>query len=267
MPSDITNKRHSIDSLEPTYSCPAGKAIFDTITDSKVDSPWKSHLTRSQSLFDALDAVSGVPSDASDWHESYDHYFDNLASRLCHGRPLPCRRDDPTRCVTRNQADAVFRLGQFEYSYIYRYAPASLVASSATFGVWIGELAQHLREQTSQINNQDNSQQQQSSRIIYRHNIAHDGSLSKLLSILQLDIMVWPGMGAEVVFELYRHVGKIPGDEKEYYVRVLWGGQVMKSSNPDLSDLDMIPVHLLLAYFDKLVGERGRSVPGLCGAN
>ncbi|KAL1982831.1 hypothetical protein VTN96DRAFT_831 [Rasamsonia emersonii] len=190
-------QRDSIDSLDPAYSCPAGQAMFRTITDGQTESPWKSHLTRSQLLFDALDAISGVPSDATDWHESYDHYFDNLASRLCHGKPLPCKVDDPSTCIDPEQADAVFRLGQFEYSYMYRDAPASLAASSAIFGVWIGELAQHIREKTTRDGNG------RPSPVIYRHNIAHDGSLAKLLSILQIDEMVWPGMGAEVVFELY----------------------------------------------------------------
>merc|ERR1711964_643445 len=43
-----------------------------------------------------------------------------------------------------------------------------------------------------------------SSNVIYRHNVAHDGSMSRVLSLLQLDVMVWPGMGSEVVFELYK---------------------------------------------------------------
>ena len=67
------------------------------------------------------------------------------------------------------------------------------------------------------------------SGIRYRHNIAHDGSISRLLSILQIEKMVWPGMGSEVVFELYK--SKV---DQQYYIRVLWGGQVLKSSDPTL---------------------------------
>lgn len=74
--------------------------------------------------------------------------------------------------------------------------------------------------------------------------------------------MVWPGMGAEVVFELYKkHVSK---GETGYFIRVLWGGLVLRSSNPDLGTLDMIPVETLLAYFDALVGPKAQKVPGLC---
>ena len=95
------------------------------------------------------------------------------------------------------------------------------------------------------------------SGVIYRHNVAHDGSVSRLLSILQLDVMVWPGMGSEVVFELYSKGGC-------WYVRVLWSGQVLRSSNPSLGYMDMVPAAILLAYFDGLVGAQATKVLGLC---
>jgi len=103
-------------------------------------------------------------------------------------------------------------------------------------------------------------------KMVYRHNVAHDGTVSRLLSILQLDVMVWPGMGAEVVFELYRKTQRGGGvkRDKEYFIRVLFGGQVMRSSNPDLGLLDMLPVQSLLRYFDGLVGENASLVPKLC---
>jgi 2-phosphoxylose phosphatase len=71
--------------------------------------------------------------------------------------------------------------------------------------------------------------------------------------------MVWPGMGSEVVFELYKT--KV---DQQYYIRVLWGGQVLKSSNPTLGVLDMLQVEILVAYFDGLVGQRAKKIPSLC---
>ncbi|KAB8542102.1 hypothetical protein FH972_025565 [Carpinus fangiana] len=94
----------------------------------------------------------------------------------------------------------------------------------------------------------------------YRHNVAHDGSVSRLLSILQLDEMVWPGMGAEVVFELYRNKAQ------KFFVRILWGGQVLQSSTPVLGKADMVPLETVLAYFDGLVGVHGSLIPGKCNA-
>ena len=97
------------------------------------------------------------------------------------------------------------------------------------------------------------------SPVKYRHNVAHDGSLARLLSILQVDEMVWPGLGAEVVFEVYESTS---GDER--YVRILWGGVVLRSSYPGLKSVDMLPLDTLLGYFDELVGIRATKVPDLC---
>ncbi|KAI9763354.1 MAG: hypothetical protein M1839_006517, partial [Geoglossum umbratile] len=190
------------------------------------------------SLFQALDSISSVPPSSTSFHTSWDHYFDNLSARLCHQKPLPCHPDDPSLCVTPENANTVFRLGEWEYSYIYRDSPDSLKASIGSFGVWIAELAQNIRDAVAG-----------KSEVAYRHNVAHDGSLARLLSILQVDVMVWPGMGSEVVFEVWR--GK---DDRGWYLRVLWGGRVLRSSSPQLGVLDMVPLDRALSYFDGLVG-------------
>ncbi|PGH14405.1 hypothetical protein AJ79_03048 [Helicocarpus griseus UAMH5409] len=253
-----TNQAPATDSLEPTYPCPYSKSLFATIK-SIPDTPWATHLAASRSLLAHLDSISGVPPSDTAWHESADHYFDNLAARLCHSKPLPCSLTNGANCITQPDADTIFRLGQFEYSYLYRDAPTSLEASAGSIGVFVAEVAQHIRDQ---IQGTDKER-------IYRHNVAHDGSLSRLLSVLQVQTMVWPGMGAEVVFEVYRREGgavksKEGKGEKEYFVRVLYGGQVLFSSSPALGRLDMIPVEKLLGYFDRLVGERAGRVKGLC---
>merc|ERR1712000_449666 len=52
----------------------------------------------------------------------------------------------------------------------------SLAASYTSQGVWVGELTAHIRDFISG-----------SSNVIYRHNVAHDGSMSRVLSLLQLE--------------------------------------------------------------------------------
>lgn len=240
-------------------------------------------------------------------------------------------------CVDQSIADSVYRLGHYEYSYIYRDDPRSLAASIASYGVWVAELADNIRAFI-----------EGKSSVIYRHNIAHDGSMSRLLSILQVDMMVWPGMGSEIVFEIYEKgnftavptqistvvtpacdkdnclrqfienstdasafcptyiaatsAGPLPtfasdcGDsiarvssacscivkptpsivasidspnatsiEIGYFVRVLWMGKVLKSSNPSLGVIDMLPLETLLAYFDGLVGKNASLMKKNCG--
>ena len=253
----------SIDSLEPKYICNAGSALYSSYGVGSTNPNWTEHLTASQPLFDVLDNLSGVAVNDPGFHQSWDHYFDNLSSRLCHGKPLPCkvstqlfpllhsRIDAPqignsTSCITPSTANSVFRLGLYEYSYIYRSAPQSLAASTLSYGVYIAELAQNIRDNISGA-----------SPIIYKHNVAHDGSLAMLLSILQVDVMIWPGLGAEIVFEIYEK-------DRERFVRILWGGRVFRSSNPELGLVDMLPLDNLLEYIDGLVGVGASKVPAMC---
>ncbi|EOO00330.1 putative histidine acid phosphatase family protein [Phaeoacremonium minimum UCRPA7] len=328
-----------VDSLEPQYTCSAGSNLFNSIKSSS-NAAWAAHLTASTSLYATLDDISGVSTTDSGFHASWDHYYDNLSARQCHAKPLPCKLVNgvnSTTCVTQEQADEVYRFGNWEYSQIYRDAKDSLPASVASYGVWVAELAAHIR-----------SVLDGSSSTIYYHNVAHDGSVSRLLSILQIDVMVWPGMGSEVVFELWKKkptstlptsaptqtvapgcsrdnclrqmIGKpesasafcptftaaaetaVPtwlnnckGDASRvssacsclvqptatttssaatstatsasgYYVRVLFGGKVLKSSNPSLGLIDLIPVETLLAYFDGLVGENASLIKGKCSS-
>jgi hypothetical protein len=238
----------NVDSLEPQYSCPAASALSSSYGVGSKAANWTTHLTAAKPLFDSLDSISSVPTDSVDWHKSFDHYYDNLSARQCHAKPLPCAINNPRACVTQAQADTVYRLGQYEYSFLYRDAPQSLRASVGSYGVFLAELAQHIRDAVAG-----------KSPVIYRHNVAHDGSVSRLLSILQIEQMVWVGMGSEVVFEVYR---KKEGEKR--YLRILWGGQVLRSSNPSLGKVDMLDVDVFLAYVDGLVGKRADKVVSFC---
>jgi 2-phosphoxylose phosphatase len=239
----------SIDSLEPNYECSAADDLFESYGVGSDARNWTRHLNDSVELFDKLDAVSGVNGSDPDWHNWFDHYYDNLSARLCHQKPLPCSASNDSLCITQENVDAVFRRGQYEYSFIYRDSPDSLPASTASFGVWTAELASNLRDVMNG-----------KSEAIYRHNVAHDGSMSRLLSILQVDLMVWPGMGSEIVFELYKK-------NECHFLRVLWGGQILRSSNPSLGLMNMVPVERLLSYIDGLVGRNAMKVPNLCAGS
>jgi hypothetical protein len=245
----------SIDSLAPSYSCPKSSTLYSSYGVGSKAANWTAHLTGTQALFSSLDSISGVAPDSTAFHQSFDHYYDNLSSRQCHAKPLPCNINDTSSCVSQQQADEVYRLGQYEYSFIYRDSPQSLQASTASYGVFMAELAENIRSAVSG-----------SGKVIYRHNVAHDGSVSRLLSILQIEQMVWVGMGSEVVFEIYKKAGH----GSKNYIRILWGGQVLRSSNPSLGvkngAVDMLDLDVFLAYIDGLVGPRASKVVGLCAS-
>jgi hypothetical protein len=248
----------TIDSLAPSYSCPAASSLYSSYGVGSTASNWTRHLTATAPLFASLDTISGVPPNSSEWHTWFDHYYDNLSARQCHAKPLPCNIANSTLCVSQDQADTVYRLGQYEYSFIYRDSPFSLQAAAASYGVFMAELVQNMR---SALAGQ--------SPVLYRHNVAHDGSLARLLSFLQIEQMVWVGMGSEVVFEVYRKkesYGTAAGSKA--YLRILWGGQVMRSSHPGLGakggEVDLIDLDVFLGYVDGLVGRRADKVVGKC---
>lgn len=319
--------------MEPTYSCTTSTNLFNAIQSG---SNWTAHLTAASSLYATLDNISGVSPTDSGFHASFDHYYDNLSARQCHAKPLPCKLVNgvnSTTCVTQDITDDVYRMGNYEYSFIYRDDSRSLAASATSYGVWIGALTTQIRASIAG-----------NSSVIYRHNVAHDGSVSRLLSVLQVDVMVWPGMGSEVVFELYKKTTATPSiiapncnhdnclrqfiastsaasaacptftatanaplptfasachsdasrissacscivtptptstssaptstptnvSASGYYIRVLWGGKILRSSNPSLGLMDMVPVETVLAYFDGLAGVGASLVLGKCNGS
>ncbi|KAF8191394.1 histidine phosphatase [Mycena galopus ATCC 62051] len=219
------------DSLEPVYSCPTANSLFSYTTGS---SNWTTHLADAAPLYAKLDAVSGISNpDNGGWHSSFDHYYDNLSAKLCHQKSLPCSVNDTSLCVTQDEANTVFRLGNWEYSYYWRDAPASTQYSALHYGSWFLELKGHIQAVAA-------------GQSKYYHNIAHDGSVSPVLGFLQIANMVWPGMGSEVVFELYQKTN-------EYFLRVLWGGQPMVTSTP-MGTLDLIPLQTFIDYIDSMIG-------------
>lgn len=87
-----------------------------------------------------------------------------------------------------------------------------------------------------------------------RHNVAHDGSIAPLLGALQVASGFWPGMGTEIVFELYKD------RSGAFFVRVLLSGQPMQTSTP-LGTLNAVPWADFEKYIVGLVG----SPSGLSG--
>ncbi|EJT79256.1 hypothetical protein GGTG_04342 [Gaeumannomyces tritici R3-111a-1] len=268
-----------VDSLEPQYPCPAAAAALSRAQTPAADPAWAAHLAAASPLYTRLDDISGVPAADAGFHKSLDHYFDNLSARQCHAKPLPCKlvpdgtggvvRNDTSACVDQALADQVYRFGHWEYAHVYRGSRETLGAAAAAMGVWVAELAAHLREAAACGGGGGGASS--GGGIVYRHNVAHDGSVSRLLSVLQLDEMVWPGMGSEVVFELWRRRKDAPagggGSGGGYFVRTLFSGKVLKSASPALGEMDMLPLDTLLAYFDGLVGDRAGLVVDKCNGH
>ncbi|KAL1407401.1 hypothetical protein Q8F55_006833 [Vanrija albida] len=228
-------QRGAFDSLEPAFSCPLQGQVNSAYEGSNPD--WTAHLTASADLRARFNAVSGISADdGGGWHTSWDHPYDNLSAKQCHGKPLPCSVNATAVCVSEADADAIYRLGNWEYAYRWRGATNSTLYSALKMGAWFRELVGHMDGAVSGEN-----------KIKYLHNFAHDGSVSPVLGLLQIAHPVWPGMGSEVVFELWES-----RQTSTHAVRVLWGGQPLVTSTP-LGTLDMVPYDQFVAYLDATI--------------
>lgn len=242
----------SWDSLEPSISCALKNTVASAITD--ISSEWGVHLDSSLELRKRFFNVSGIEWDNdAGWSTSWDHPYDNLSAKQCHGKPLPCSLNDTAICTTQEDADAIYRLGNYEYAYKWRMAENSTFYSALTMGAWFRELQGHMNGKIDGSNN-----------VKYFHNFAHDGSVSPVLGVLQIDQPMWPGMGTEIVFELWKKntssSSSSSSSSSAYFIRVLLSGQPLETSTP-LGTLDMIPWDEFEQYLNETIPE---DIVGMC---
>lgn len=100
--------------------------------------------------------------------------YDNLSAKQCHGKPLPCSLNNTAICTPQEDADAIYRLGNYEYayksviafslvlvladgddeySYRWRMAENSTLYSALTMGAWFIELQDHINGKIDGSNN------------------------------------------------------------------------------------------------------------------
>jgi 2-phosphoxylose phosphatase len=203
----IYQQPSNFDSLAPDYSCP----FADNIRDNYQNVPaWFEHLNETLDFQANLSSILGVQGNSA-WLTWYDHFFDTFSTRTCNLYPLPCNVTTGA-CVDADQAEQVFRLGDYEYNYIYNSAQNVTEYNAYHYGVWIGELLDNLGKAVNGT-----------SSIQYRHNVAHDSSMAPLLGNLGITFLRWPGLGSELSFELWESSG-------EYFMRVLYGGQPLQTT-------------------------------------
>ncbi|KIR70887.1 acid phosphatase [Cryptococcus deuterogattii CA1014] len=135
----------------------------------------------------------------------------------------------------------------------WRMAENSTLYSALTMGGWFRELQGHM-----------NGKIDGSNHVKYFHNFAHDGSVSPVLGVLQIDQPMWPGMGTEIVFELWKKntssSSSSSSSSEAYFIRVLLSGQPLETSTP-LGTLDMIPWDEFEKYLNETIPE---DIVGMC---
>lgn len=190
------------DSLEPGYTSPEGEKSKenDRITRKSL---WQAHRVAIDAAFAPIDQITGIALDDEDWHKSADHYFDNFSAKVGHGIALP-------EGISDEKLAEIRKLGDIDYQLLYGNQEYCVLSYSK----YLTELLERLGRAGS-------------GKLLYRHNVAHDGSLARLLGVLQDNNMGWPGMGTEVVFEVWKSSGS-----GKHQIRVLKNGAVLTSTGP-----------------------------------
>lgn len=97
---------------------------------------WLAYQFRSASTFVAVKSHHSCPCS----------YYDNMSAKQCHSKALSCSVNDTSLCFTQDEADEVYRLGNYEYSYYYRDAESSTAYAALHYGAWVLELTAHLTD-------------------------------------------------------------------------------------------------------------------------
>ncbi|KAG8215761.1 phosphoglycerate mutase-like protein [Butyriboletus roseoflavus] len=213
----IYTQPQNIDSLVPNYGCPNANTIRAAYQSVPA---WTDHLVLHQGLQQRLDTTLGTTG-LSVWNSWYDHFFDTFSSRTCHGHPLPCNATGA--CVSQEDANAVFALGDWEYNYIWNSAQNASTYTSLTFGEPVpsdgvspffrrGQKAQFVAHNqavffTELLHNFERVRSGEETHKL-RFYVGHDGSMIRLAAGLGLGkasnggALKWPAMGSEIVMEV-----------------------------------------------------------------
>lgn len=72
--------------------------------------------------------------------------YDNLSAKQGHGLPLPCSVNNTNLCVSQQDADAIYRLGDWEFAHQFRATREAVGYSSLRMGPWMTEVRKHLEK-------------------------------------------------------------------------------------------------------------------------
>ena len=99
-PISVSIQPASIDSLEPTISCPSASSLYSSYAVGSSNPAWTTHLVASQSLFSTLDSISGVNTTDSGWHNWFDRKFTLISLNTTPCFPTPNIMDAISAIVT-----------------------------------------------------------------------------------------------------------------------------------------------------------------------
>ncbi|KAE8354748.1 histidine phosphatase superfamily [Aspergillus coremiiformis] len=219
-PIPLHQQAASVDTVDRGFPCSAQNTLLATIQSTPV---WNEHLTVTEPLRTRLSTMFNA---TASWTSTVDHFADNFQARLCNGYDLPCRRQNESDCVTPDQANEIFRAGDWEWNYWWRTNPHAMRYIQLVEGLFIGEIVRKFE-----------AVQQGQSDLVYSHNFVHDGDIGPILGALGIKSLRWPGMASNVAFEIWET------SDSQFYARVLYSGSAIETI---YGTLDWIPLSALI---------------------
>ncbi|CAO1615853.1 unnamed protein product [Sympodiomycopsis kandeliae] len=221
-PFHVETQSSQIDGIVPSYTCTYADTLRKQIEN---EDKWADRLKSQSGLFSTVNSVLGT-TNASDWNTWIDHAFDFVASRTCHGHPLP-RNSQNGESINESTAQKIFAEGDWEYNFIWNDSSQADDYVKYSTAVLVKELALTLQ----------NVLQGKQGREKVQFIVGHDGTIVRLLKTLaQSGVIRWPALGSEVVFEIW----KTHSAEKKYYARILSYGETLHSTAKQLTNNDNI---------------------------
>ncbi|KAF8483947.1 phosphoglycerate mutase-like protein [Russula ochroleuca] len=170
-----------IDSLAPSYTC----SRADELLAEMLAAPfWQDILKNNSAVIEHMNSVLGT-TNSTEWTTTFTYYQDVVAARICNGHPLPCNGSGD--CVSEEDADEIFELGNLEFDYIWHLAEYAEPYNQLTFGVMFSELADALEEPKHPL-------------ALY---VAHDTSMVRVAAGLGIFPIRWPRLGSEFAIEIW----------------------------------------------------------------
>lgn len=198
------------------------------------DDEWSAYLSRNKKLRKQLDHIMGTKEAWDSRHyRSFDRYFDVLAARTCHEKPLPCapgahqHSKSTPACVTQEMAEQVFENGQWETRRLFSESPFAKELVRISIGHWLREMLNLMLAHSSSSTDSEKT----GDPVKFVLYSGHDTSVAPLLGALGAKgrQMGWPPYASNVVMELWRKQG-----EDDLFVRVFYNGEILQTEWCDM---------------------------------
>lgn len=231
----LHQQSNGVDTINKGYPC----SIRDTLLNAiQATDDWKEHLQVTADLRAKLGATLGATSSA--WQQTFDHFADNFQARLCNGYDLPCSFTNHSDCVTPQQAEEVFRAGDWEWQFYWRRSPDVIRYIQSVEGLFIGEIVGRLQAVL------DKKQ-----KVVYAHTFFHDGDIGPILGALGIHAMRWPAMASNIAIEIWEVRAKELDKalSTTFYARVLYSGHPIETIHGTLDWIELTELIRILQVY------------------